>query len=340
MNMGYTTSSSGSGALAVAPRENHFGQEFVVNQLAVVLERELDPDRLSFGFKAIYWTGADPALIQPLGGIDSPPGNPRFGQDFRELAVTAHLPILTDGGVDLKLGRQNSVIGFESAMAPYRPFYSNAYQWFYSEDGAFTGLVGTWHVYSQLDLVSGITMGGNTFFTYRENGPAYLGQLNYWLTDEKKTLFSSAVYAGPGSILAFTPNLEGDFETMVEVRVQHQWNDYFTQIVQNNMGWANGLPGGGTGEWYGVYTIGIMNMLPKLDLNLRAEWFNDVQGTRTGVASSYEEVTIGLNFMPPPCLNFRPEIRGDFSSDPAFGTASTGLTTRQLTVGLEALMKF
>jgi len=81
-------------------------------------------------------------------------------------------------------------------------------------------------------------------------------------------------------------------------------------------------------------------MLPKLDLNLRAEWFNDVQGTRTGVASSYEEVTIGLNFMPPPCLNFRPEIRGDFSSDPAFGTASTGLTTRQLTVGLEALMKF
>ena len=38
-----------------------------------------------------------------------------------------------------------TIIGCESAMAAYRPFYSNDYQWYYSEDGAFTGALATLH---------------------------------------------------------------------------------------------------------------------------------------------------------------------------------------------------
>src|SRR5207245_2927287 len=97
---GYTYSSTGPGSLAVEPRENRFGNEFLVNQLAVVLEKPLDPKCLSWGFNMTYWAGADPSLIQPKGGIDFPPANPRFSEDFRQLYLSAHLPVLTEGGVD------------------------------------------------------------------------------------------------------------------------------------------------------------------------------------------------------------------------------------------------
>ena len=43
------------------------------------------------------------------GGIDSSP-NPHFGQDFRDLYISAHLPILTDGGMDFKIGRMNTIM--------------------------------------------------------------------------------------------------------------------------------------------------------------------------------------------------------------------------------------
>jgi hypothetical protein len=47
------------------------------------------------------------------------------------------LPILTEGGMDVKLGRMNTIIGYNGFLAPYRPMYSSDYQFFYSQDGAF-----------------------------------------------------------------------------------------------------------------------------------------------------------------------------------------------------------
>jgi hypothetical protein len=31
------------------------------------------------------------------------------------------LPILTEGGMDVKLGRMNTIIGYNGFLAPYRP---------------------------------------------------------------------------------------------------------------------------------------------------------------------------------------------------------------------------
>jgi hypothetical protein len=42
-----------------------------------------------------------------------------------------HLPILTDNGMDFKIGRMNTIIGYNGFLAPYRPFYPSDYQFFY-----------------------------------------------------------------------------------------------------------------------------------------------------------------------------------------------------------------
>jgi hypothetical protein len=336
-NMGYTFSTSGSGIMPVEPRENRFGNEFVVNQTAIVVERTLKQDQFSLGFRSEFYAGADAALIQPKGGIDSPPGNSRFGYDFRQLYVSAHLPMLSEGGIDVRVGRQWSVIGYESAMAPYRPFYSNAYQWFYAEDGAYTGAVATWHASKLLDIIGGVTMGGNTFFAYRQDHSAcYIGQINYWLTEEKKTLFSGSIYLGPGSTIGATEALQGSFETNVEFRIHHQWNKYLTQIIQTNDGWASNVTGIGTASWYSLYTIGILQLSPTVNLNGRIEWFDDCNGSRTGVKANYFDATVGLDYHPCKGLRLRPEIRGDFADAPAFNNNHRS----QMTIGLEALLSF
>src|SRR5207302_6738978 len=110
------SASNGHGILPVETRENRFGNEFLFNQIAVVIERTLDPENLSFGFRIEPYGGADAALLNPLGSVEKHP-DPRFGFDFRQLYLSAHLPILTDGGVDIKAGRMYTVIGYESAMA-------------------------------------------------------------------------------------------------------------------------------------------------------------------------------------------------------------------------------
>lgn len=337
LDMGYTPSSSGSGLMNVEPRENRFGNEFLVNQMAVDLEHPLKTDELSFGYNALFYAGADAALLRPRGGFTTT--NPRFGADFRELYASAHLPILSDGGVDLKLGRQTSIIGYASAMAPYRPFYSNDYQWFYSEDGAWTGVLANWHVNKQLDVLSGFTFGGNTFFTLRGNGPCYIGQINYYLQEAKTTLLSGSVHVGPEATFVHPSFDPGNNVTMIELRIQQSWSRRLTQIIQSDNGWETSIPGVGTGQWYSLYNIFVWHMTRKLDCNSRVEWFDDPQGTRTSVKANYAEVTLGCDYHPVPWLRLRPEIRGDFASNPAFGIGGP-FHHSQLVAGIEALLQY
>jgi hypothetical protein len=340
LDMGYTYASTGPGLLSVEPRENRFGNEFLLSQLALVIEKPLKQDELSFGYNVTYYAGADPSLLQPKGGIDDPPSNPRFSHDFRQLYISAHLPILSDGGVDLTAGRMGTILGYESALAPYRPFYSNDYQWFYSQDCAWTGILSNWHVTKQLDVLNGLTFGANTFFTKRSSSSiCYIGQVNYWLQEEKKTLLTASVQAGENAIFA-APGLAGNFDTVVELRIQQNWSKYLTQVLQSNMGWDSSVPGVGTGQWYGLYTILIYHMNEKLDSNVRVEWFDDSNGTRTGIATAYEAVTLGVDYHPYKWVSFRPEVRGDFADERAFGRGGVPRDHSQLTAAFECLLKF
>jgi hypothetical protein len=336
---GYTGASPGSGPLSVQPRLNRFGNEFLLNEIGLVVQKPLKQDQLDWGFMMRYFAGANAATGQPKGGIDDPPSNPRFGQDFRDLFLSAHLPILTDGGVNVMVGRMNTIIGWNGFLAPYRPLYSNDYQFFYSQDGAFTGFLTQVVVNDQLDVWNGMTFGANTFFEKRsEDSYCYIGQVNYWLTSEKRTRLTASTYIGPDAIFA-APGLNGDFVSMVELRVMNNWSERYTQVVQSNFGWDTNTPVG-TGSWFGVYYQGILHMTSDWDLIGRGDWFRDVRGTRTGVNTNYAAVTFGLNWHPNAWFELRPEIRGDFAGQPAFGTNGLNTDSSQLTGAVSFLVKF
>src|SRR5262249_60620244 len=105
----------------------------------------------------------------PRGVSGSPPSTPPSGRAFRDLSLTMHLPILFDNGVDFRIGRMNTIIGYNGFLAPYRPFFSSDYQFFYLQDGAFTGFLLDFNISLRLSIWSGMALGANTFFLTRSS---------------------------------------------------------------------------------------------------------------------------------------------------------------------------
>jgi hypothetical protein len=58
----------------------------------------------------------------------------------------------------------------------------------------------------------------------------------------------------------------------------------------------------------GVVAYWNYQFLPLDNLSLRTEYFNDPQGQRTGVATSYEDLALGVQHWLSPQIEFRPEI--------------------------------
>jgi putative OmpL-like beta-barrel porin-2 len=337
---GYTWSSSGSGLLNIEPRENRFGDAFLLNQATFVFERTLNEEAWSWGFRSEFYMGADAALLHPINGFG--PNNERFSTDFRQAYFSFHAPILTAGGIDFKLGRQYVPMGYETTMAPYRPMYSIADAWMYSQNGATTGAIATIHVTPQLDVVTGATLCVNALFDFRGRAPCYIARGLYWLNSKKRTKLVGTFYTGPQPIAAAKGHI-GKWQSEVEVQLIHDVNRRLTLVSETNAGWdthdpANHLQ---TSKWYGTYGVGIFHVHRMFDLNSRAEWFKDADGSRIGKRGNYGELTFGPNFMPARMINFRPEVRWDVASNPVFGsTGSANLKSHQWTAAVEMLVKF
>lgn len=340
-NGGYTQSSTGEGLLAVEPRANRFGDTWLLNQGAFVLERTLVPEAWSWGFRAEFYMGADAALLHPLNGI-GPSQTPRFGYDFRQAYFSLHAPILTERGVDLKLGRQYTPLGYETAMAPYRPMYSQAYAWIYSQNGATTGAIATIHVDPKLDVIGGATLGVNSLFDWRGRAPCYIARGIYWLQTDKRTKLVGTFYTGPQPIAAASGHV-GQWQNEVELQLVHNVNRRLTLVSETNFGSDKRDPANelNTSWWYGTSGFGIVHVHRLLDVNTRAEWFDDADGSRTGKKANYGETTAGLNFMPKRAFNLRPEFRYDLANNAVFGPAGTSrLVSHQWTFAFDAMLKF
>ena len=340
-NGGYTWSSTGSGLLRVEPRENRFGNEVIGDQAAFVLERTLNEEAWSWGFRSEFYMGADAALLHPVNGF-GPSDNPRFSTDFRQAYFSFHAPVLTAGGVDVKLGRQYVPLGYETTMAPYRPMYSLAYVWLYSQNGATTGAIATIHVTPRLDVIGGLTLCVNSLFELRGRAPCYIARGLYWLDSEKHTKLIGTFYTGPQPIAAAKGHI-GKWQTETELQLIHDVNRRLTLVSETNLGWdtrdpANHLQ---TSKWYGTYGMSIIHVHRLLDVNSRAEWFDDADGSRIGTRGHYGEISTGVNFMPARMINFRPELRWDIAGTPVFGPTSTlNPKSHQWSGAVEMLLKF
>jgi hypothetical protein len=79
-------------------------------------------------------------------------------------------------------------------------------------------------------------------------------------------------------------------------------------------GWQPGVPGIGLATWYGLQGYLRQVLDARTNLVFRLEFFDDLQGQRTGFPGLYSALTTGINYSPLPALLIRPELRVDDNS--------------------------
>ena len=99
--------------------------------------------------------------------------------------------------------------------------------------------------------------------------------------------------------------------------------------------------GASKAKWSGWAGYANYQIDDKWKISLRAEYFDDGDGYRTGIAQKWKEATLTLAYTPIKNLELRAEIRGDRSNVPAFINSDEVTASKsQRSVGLEAIYKF
>src|SRR5438477_4079524 len=188
-----------------APKDNqNFGRlfddrsnEFVMNQAVITAERALDPKvGFDWGFKLQLMFGTDARFIHSLGLLDHTMRSSLYQPDIPEAYLSLHLPILTDGGVDVKLGKFVTLEGAETIDPRTNPFYSHSYIFNFGIPFNHTGALFTLHTNSWLDFIAGVTRGVYTSIDDNNDRPAFHGGVGLNFNEGKIAVLAST-HIGP-----------------------------------------------------------------------------------------------------------------------------------------------
>jgi hypothetical protein len=333
--------------------------EFVMNQAVITAERTLDPKvGFDWGFKLQLMFGTDARYTRSLGLREDGTGS-LYQADVVEVYLSLHLPVLTEGGVDVKLGKFVTLEGAETIDPRANPFYSHTYMFNFGVPLTHTGALFTLHTNSWLDLMTGVTRGVNTSLDDNNDRPAFHGGIGLNL-DEGKIAVLASTHFGPE-----TSNDNHDMRYLSDVAITWKISDKLTSITDLNYAYD----GGADAKAYGVAQYLTYAISGMITASIRGEIWRDDQGffaaqfadpgdplraldgqpvidprTVGGGRTTYGALTIGLDIKPPMPKPFtgliiRPELRVDhsFSDTQPFNDSSDDT---MFTAAIDAIITF
>lgn len=335
----------------------NFGQLFtdhanqaMLNQLLLTANKPLDLKNTNFqwGFKLQAMYGSDARYTQFLGEFNRVAPGDRYQLDVVEANLLFHLPVLTEGGIDLKAGQYSTPLGYETIDPSTNPFYTHSYIFQFGLPFKHTGALTTTHVNETLDIYAGLDTGTNTTFGPLGDNNSAIGGiagLNLTLMGGNLTVLALTHMGPDQSSRALTPlgyNANGKWRYYNDVVVTYKANDTLTLVTELNwarddFGYANKPANAFGAAQYASYTLN-----DQLTLNARAELWRDdnnffvasfsgnndpvrfQQGLplisnayiAPGGSTTYGALTLGVAYKPPvtapiTSLLIRPEVRWD-----------------------------
>ena len=353
-----------------SPIDNHnFGHLFtdranepMLNQAVITGERILDPNATGFdwGLKIQFMYGSDSRYIHSVGMMDLTTDD-RIQPDFPEVYANFHLPIITAGGLDLKIGKFVTLEGAETIDPRANVFYSHSYIFNFGIPFNNTGFQSVLHVNKYLDVYAGLNRGVNTSIQDNNGSVAFEGGIGLNLLDGNLTMLA-ITHAGPEDV-----HNNHDYRYLNDITTTWKITKALTSITDVNLAYEESVDAwaGGVAQYF-TYSLNDW-----LILGVRGEIWRDEKGffvgefranndflhlergditapdpsTYTGGETTYLEVTLGVTIKPPvpkplAGLLIRPEVRYDRAL-----TDSTlpfdQLTSRdQWTLGLDVVLQF
>jgi hypothetical protein len=359
---------SGITANPDSPRDNqNFGRLFddranepMLNQLAINFERALapQPGEFDWGFKLQFIYGSDTRFMHSLGLLDRTTAD-ILQPDIPEAYLNFHLPIVTEGGVDLKLGKFATLEGAETVDPRTNFFYSHTYIFNFALPFNHTGALATFHAAKWLDLYAGITRGVNTSIDDNNDNPSFHGGIGLNLFHGKVTVLAST------SIGPEIANDNHDQRFLNDVTMSGKISDKLSALT--DLSYADDEVS--DAKAYGLAQCFTYTINSWLSAGIRGEVFRDEKGffvtsfadnndplrslrgeltidprTVGGGRTTYGAVTAGINIKPPmpkPAagLTVRPEIRYDraLTNTRPFNDS---MDRDQFTVGIDFVLSF
>jgi hypothetical protein len=286
-------------------------------------------------------------------------GNGLYRADIPEGFLSLHLPIFTEGGIDVKLGKFVTLEGAETIDPRTNPFYSHTYIFNFGIPFNHTGALFTLYAAKWLNLVAGVTRGVNTSIDDNNDAPAFHGGIGLHFNEEKFVV-SAATHIGPE-----TPGNDHDLRYLNTITTTWKITDKLTSITDINYTHDDGADA----DAYGVAQYLTYAINDKITAKIRGEIWRDDKGfyvaqfadprdpfrglagesiidprTVGGGRTTYGSLTLGLDIKPPvpkpfTGLAIRPELRVDhsFSDTRPFNDSSDDT---MFTAALDVILTF
>lgn len=324
-----------------SPQDNqNFGRLFddranepLLNQAVINFERALvpQPGEFDWGFKLQFMYGSDARFIHSLGLFDRT-AHEMLQPDLVEAYLNLHLPVITDGGLDLNLGKFVTLEGAETIDPRTNFFYSHTYIFNFGIPFNHTGALATFHANKWIDLYGGLTRGVNTSIDDNNDSLAFDGGIGLNLLDGKLTALATT-HIGPETVKD-----NHDKRYLNDITITAKPTKNFTSITDLNYIYDEAADATG----YGVAQYFIYTSNDLLSIGVRGEIWHETDGfyvvsfaenddaidglrggsltldprTVGGGKTTYGAITLGLNFkphVPKPAtsLIIRPELRVD-----------------------------
>ncbi len=268
------------------------------------IQFQKDPPVGGVGFKLKLSAGETAKYIHAsgLGNTDQP-------FDLTEAYISYVAPL--GKGLRIDFGKFVTFVGAEVIEARDDPNYSRSFLFNYAEPLTHTGFKVGYTFSDQLNAAVYLVNGWDDFDAVNDS-KTYGLSVGY--TPIEQIALNFNFLYGPE-----LPNNNADntflFDWVGTIKPVKDLTfllntDYATQQNQG--------PDGTTGKWYGISGIAKYDFSKLVSLALRAEYFNDQDGLRTGIPQQLSEITLTPEIRLVENLLLRPEYRHDWSTQDVF----------------------
>ena len=209
--------SNDSEVIIPGPFNHEFDNHYMLNQLVLRMERQVDTTKFDVGGMIEVMYGSDSGRLHPYGGLGfdgsdrSDNGipddfdsagysagnvvvnnlNPIWQFEIPQAYVTINLPV--GNGLQVMVGKFATILGYESFDAINNPFYSHSYL-FSAVPFTHVGALASYQLNDQLGLKLGVTRGWD-MATEDNNGCAIdvIGQVSYKFSKQVNFVFNYSV---------------------------------------------------------------------------------------------------------------------------------------------------
>ena len=275
-----------------------------------------------------------------------------LGEGTSNFDVTQAFVQYAHGALTIIGGKYVTLAGAEVINSTLDTNYSRSILFGYAIPFSHTGARLTYAASDQLSVIVGINNGWDQV---QDANKQKTGELGLAFTPNK--LFSLAVqgYSGVEQLSggAFIGAGTHGVRTLVDAVGTYNATSQLTFILNVDWGQQENFTSliDGTSikaKWDGAAGYANYQVNDEWRVSVRAEYFDDKAGYRTGVIQKWKEATLTLAYLPTKFFELRAEVRGDKSDSNAFvkdaaffsGTPAAGTGDNQISLGLEAVCKF